>query len=88
MELSFTFSEVFEIEVKSLCEMYFVQIDGCDDEDEEYEENGTDDGADDEALDNHGIIDDFSRVTEMRLVPTDASSCILHLFDSWFFGGC
>jgi len=57
----------------------YTQIDGCDDEDEEYEENGTDDGADDEALDNHGIIDDLSRVTEMRLVPTDASS-LDHLF--------
>jgi len=66
----------------------YTQIDDCDDEDEEYEENGTDDGADDEALDNCGIVDDFSRVTEMRLVPTDASSCILHAFDSWFFGGC
>jgi hypothetical protein len=57
----------------------YSQIDGGEDEDEEYEEDGTDDGAE-ELLEseNHGSVGDFSHVTEMRLVPRDASSCILH----------
>ncbi|KAH9576336.1 hypothetical protein CY35_01G156100 [Sphagnum magellanicum] len=58
----------------------YSQIDGGEDEDEEYEEDGTDDGAE-ELLEseNHGSVGDFSHVTEMRLVPRDASS-LDHLF--------
>ncbi|CAK9858659.1 unnamed protein product [Sphagnum jensenii] len=58
----------------------YSQIDGGEDEDEEYEEDGTDDGAEEPLeSENHGSVGDFSHVTEMRLVPRDASS-LDHLF--------